>query len=108
MQRSVIERHFLKAETLCSHTEILQSTTRKHLPYVTRPKCHYVIRPDMTEKLLTGTLSLNTNKQKPLCNIAFHWLTSVFVAVGAYLWWNIKRFKRKHMRKSALEWGKLY
>ena len=25
------------------------------------------LRPDMTEKLLTGTLSLNTNKQKHLC-----------------------------------------
>ena len=39
MQLSAIERRFLKADSLNSIKEMLQSATMKHSPYATRPRC---------------------------------------------------------------------
>ena len=48
------------------HRVVSLSKTHEHPTVLDKPRKRW-LRPDMTEKLLTGTLSLNTNKLRYFC-----------------------------------------
>ena len=52
------------------HVLSVVSLSKAHLlpTVLVKPRKRW-LRPDMTEKLLTGTLSLNTNKQTSTCTV---------------------------------------